>query len=122
MRQIALPDNKPDIIDWEADYLMILTQYERDYPASFFMSDYDTLPYQVFMHRLYALGGRMGDIFQQRNRLLHDPKMTADERKYARKFITPAIEEYLDYKKDKANDAYANTLLTGFRNALIGGA
>lgn len=86
------------------------------------MDDYDTLPYQIFIHRLYALEGRYGEILIQRSKLVNGIKMSPEERKHARKFMTPAIEAYLDEKNNKANDAYARSLLQGFRNALLGGA
>lgn len=63
------------------------------------------------------LGGRLDDIRRYRGYLIGDVKLSFDEeKKHARKFMTPEIEEYLDEKKTNIGSDKANAIL----NSLFG--
>jgi hypothetical protein len=87
----------------EYEYELIHSQYSKEYARSTFEEDYSLLHFKLFNARIMTLTGPIENIIKARAILLGENKADKEEKKWARKFMTPSIEAYLknvDLDKD----------------------
>jgi hypothetical protein len=75
---------------------LIHAQYSKEYQKNTFEEDYYFLHFSLFNARIMTLSGSVENIIKARSILLGEIKSDKEEKKWARKFMTPSIEEYLN--------------------------
>jgi hypothetical protein len=87
----------------EYEYELIHSQYSKEFTRNTFEEDYSLLHFKLFNARIMTLTGPIENIIKARAILLGENKADKEEKKWARKFMTPSIEAYLknvDLEKD----------------------